>query len=98
MGIWVEVSEWKKVQLKGGGFVDDKAPIGLMSELKNWYMQSSLFCLFHDAEPNPPKCGVHMKDYVQGSDRLLKAVLSVRATCDGGCKARGSNEAEDGGG
>ena len=23
MGVWVEVSEWKKVQLKGGGFVDD---------------------------------------------------------------------------
>lgn len=73
MGVWIEVSEHKQIQLKGGGFVDDKAPIGLLSEICKWYTKSSLFCLFHGAEPNPPKCSVHFKDYVPDSDRLLKA-------------------------
>jgi len=42
MGITVKVSELKSVQLKGGGFVDDKAPISSLDDLRRWYMGSSL--------------------------------------------------------
>ena len=70
MGIAVKVSELKSVQLKGGGVVDDKAPISSLDDLRRWYMGSSLYCKFHDAELAPAKCAVHSKEYVQAPTKM----------------------------
>ena len=63
MGIWVMVSEWQRVQLKGGGYMDDKKPIGEPEHLKVWYTGSSQMCKFHGAKINVPKCDTHFKLY-----------------------------------
>ena len=60
MGVWVEVSEYVDVRLKGGGFVDDETPLGTGEDLTRWYPKSSQFCMFHGAGVVPRKCAVHI--------------------------------------
>ena len=61
MGVWVFVSEWHRIQLKGGAFMDDKKPMGLAEHLARWYMASSLSCLFHDTRIKAAKSATHFK-------------------------------------
>ena len=75
MGVLVQVSEYKWVWFKGGGFVDDKKPLGRAEDLVMWYPKSAEFCMFHGAGVVPRKCAVHVKRL--GKDRRIARAASL---------------------
>ena len=56
-GVEVQVSEYNKIKVKGGGFVDDKKPMEKrVEDINSWLSRSADFGYFHGVDVRPKKC------------------------------------------
>ena len=67
---------------------DDKKTLGSYDDLKNWYKDSSQFCMFHTAAVRPDECAVHIKEVMDDKGKVVKPAkdfddIMVRVTPGG---------------